>query len=150
MASDCVFACMNVLVFDLQDIISDCCLHGESCFLSSEGWASCAEGAVTVCVYYWCLILDRFQHEVGDEIHTFTKNEQKQWAYLCSGESTFYFRTKMCLACVSVWPIKKAILYPIVCMTEGLGRQNRETASGKKISIHKQFCTLYDSPSPFD
>lgn len=36
MASDCV--CMCAPVFDLQDISSDCCLHGEGCFLSSEGW----------------------------------------------------------------------------------------------------------------
>lgn len=43
-----------------------------------------------------------------------------------------------------------AILYPIVCMAEGWERQNSKTASGKQISIHKKFSTLYDSPLPSD
>lgn len=51
-ASGCVCEC--VLVFDLQDRSSDCCLHGEGCFLSWEGSASCAESTAVarVCVEY--------------------------------------------------------------------------------------------------
>lgn len=71
MASDCV--CMCVLVFDLQDTSTDGCLYGEGCFLSSEGWASCAEGAVTVGVCTadyssWILLSTK---QKGKSIHSY-------------------------------------------------------------------------------
>lgn len=53
--TDAITLCAVVCapVFDPQDISAEHCLHGEGCFLSSEGWASCAEGTVTglpVCI----------------------------------------------------------------------------------------------------
>lgn len=52
MASHGVHLC--VLEFDLQDSGSECCLHSEGCFLSSEGWASCAEALLLYSCYVYC------------------------------------------------------------------------------------------------
>ena len=42
----CVRVCVCVCMCDLEDTLSDCCLHAEGCFLPSEGLASCAEQAI--------------------------------------------------------------------------------------------------------